>query len=237
MTLHLRLAFLLSALLFFVAAVASANGDLCTSPSFREAFLDGAPLAVHEDYPSLSSVLIGYGDRAIPCLKTIVAGKARALGITGCATDPETCRSWALGAIGKIGTPTAKQYLIDFLRQSENARLLKGAILSLADLRATEARPNLLPLLKHPDMKVRATAILSLGGIGNPDDFDAMLAATLSLPPQEIYTGAQGLLKLGDSRAIRPLEEHARAMTDPMGRRAIEDVLKQFKTKCNSSSR
>ena len=236
MTSLVGLAILLCALLYCgVPAEPAATDDLCTSQAFHRAFLDGAPGTV-EDFPSVSSVLIGYGDRAIPCLKSIVAGKAQDLGITKCAPDPETCRSWALGAIGKIGTPTAKQYLIDFLRHSKNTRLLKGAMLSLADLRVNEARPDILRFLKDPDMKVRATAILSLGLLGDRADFDPMLAATLSLPPQEIYTGAMGLFRLGDPRAIQPLEQRLKTMTDPMGRGAIEDVLRQFKVKLHPPS-
>jgi hypothetical protein len=219
------------------AAAASPNGELCTSPAFREAFLDGAPVTVHEDYTSLSPALLAYGDRAIPCLKTIVAGRAHDLGIAKCEANPAGCRSWALGAIGKIGTPTAKKYLIDFLGRSKDPHLLKGAALSLANLRADEARPALLTLLKHPDIEVRGTAVLALGVIGNRDDFDAMLAATLSLPPRGVYTGAMGLVKLGDPRAIQPLEDRLKATTDPEERRAIEDVLKQFKSKDEVPSR
>src|SRR5215510_3475671 len=123
----------LSGLLFpLFAGNASSNGDLCTSPAFREVFLDGAPVTVHEDYTSLSPALLAYGDRAIPCLKSIVDGKAHNLGIIECDANPPGCRSWAVGAIGKIGTPTAKRYLIDFLGRSKAADLLKGAALSLA---------------------------------------------------------------------------------------------------------
>lgn len=225
---HAALPCLLGALLSFSGSGASGNGDTCTSTGFREAFLEGRE---SEDYPSVSPVLIGYGDRAIPCLKSIVAGKAERLGITACAGDPYPCKSRALGVIGMIGTPAAKKYLIGFLRSPNNPRLLEGAALSLANLRAEEARPALLALLKHTDTKLRATAILSLGVIGNRSDFDAMLAATLALPPNEIYRGAVGLQKLGDPRAIQPLENRLKTTTDPAEQRAIEDVLRQFKTK------
>src|SRR5213594_3204317 len=104
------LPFVLGVLLPLLGAGVSANGDLCTSPDFRQAFLEGRE---SEDYPSVSPVLTGYGDRAIPCLKSIVAGKAQSLGITACAGDPYPCRSRALGAIGLIGTPAAKEYLVE----------------------------------------------------------------------------------------------------------------------------
>ena len=222
--------FLLGAIPFALTG-ALANGDFCASADFRNAFLEGRQ---SDDYPSMSAALVGFGDAAVPCLKAIVDGKGQTLGIVACASDQLGCKKWALGAIGRIGTPKARKYLTRFLHGPNDPDLLVVAILSLANLRDEQTRPALLALLDHPNMRVRANTILSLGVIGNRDDFDQMLAATLSLPPTEIYTGAQGLLKLGDTRAIQPLEEHALTLTDPTYRGALEGVVKDLRLKRDS---
>jgi hypothetical protein len=222
--------FLLGALLSSLTAAVGGE-DLCKSPDFRKAFLEGRQ---SEDYPSMSSTLIGFGDRALPCLKAIVNGKGAEMGIAACASDQRGCQKWALGAIGRVGTPEARGYLTCFLRGPNDPDLLTVAILSVANLRDEQARPALVALLKHPNMQVRSKAVLSLGVIGNREDFDGMLAATLSLPPREIYTGAQGLLKLGDPRAIEPLEEHARTLSDPTYRSALQTVIKDLQLRRDS---
>ena len=92
----------------------------------------------------------------------------------------------------------------------------------------------MIELLKNPHMRVRSYAVLALGVIHKPEDFDIMLAATLSLPPEEIYTGAQGLLKLGDTRAIEPLEKRAKMISDPTFRNGLEFIIKDLKLKRDS---
>ncbi len=206
----------------------AASDDFCTSTEFRNAFLDGRK---SDDYPSMSPTLIGFADRGLPCLRAIVDGKGAELGIATCASDQRGCKTWALGAIGRIGTPKARVYLRGFLRKASDPDLLVAAILSLANVRDEQARPALVDLLGNSNMQVRSNAILSLGVIGNAGDFAKMLAATLSLPPEEIYRGAQGLLKLGDPRAIEPLEKHAKTISDPTFRNGLEFIIKDLKRK------
>ena len=213
------------------STIIRASEDFCSSPGFRNAFLDGRKSI---DYPSLSPTLMGFGDRAIPCLITVVVHGPDALGITECNSERQACRKWALGAVGKIGTPKARAYLTGFLRGANDPDLLVVAILSLGNLRDEQARPAVVDLLINPNMQVRSNAILALGVIGNDGDFDKMLAAALSLPPEEIYIGAQGLLKLGDPRAIEPLEKHAKTIADPTFRNGLEYVIKNLKLKRDS---
>jgi HEAT repeat protein len=227
MRLHGVLAFLLATALGSTTLV-RASEDFCSSPSFRDAFLAGRKSI---DFPSVSPTLIGFGDRAIPCLTTIAAHGADALGITECDSERLACRTWAIGTIGKIGTPKARGYLREFVRVSKDPDLLVVASRALVSLQDEQARPVMIELLKNPNMRVRSNAILALGVIHNPADFDMMLAATLSLPPEEIYTGAQGLLKLGDTRAIEPLEKHAKTMSDPTFRNSLDRVIENLKRK------
>lgn len=212
-------------------STSKSSEDFCSSPGFRDAFLDGRKSI---DYPSLSPTLLGFGDRAIPCLSTIVENGPQALEITECSSEAKACQKWALGAVGKIGTPKARAYLRGFLRRATEPDLLVVAILSLGNLRDDEARPALLDLLTSPSVQVRSRAVLSLGVIGNDGDFEKMLAATLSLPQEEIYTAAQGLLKLGDPRAIEPLTRHAETISDPTFRNALESVVRNLKLKTDS---
>ena len=114
------------------------------------------------------------------------------------------------------------------------SRVLVTAILSLGNLRAAEARPELREMLHHRDPEVRAKSLLSLGVIGNTDDFDEMLKTTLALPPEQLYTGAQGLVKLGDPRAIGPLEDRARSLNDPTARAALDSAITQLRTRTSS---
>jgi hypothetical protein len=208
-----------------------ASEDFCRSPSFRNEFLSGRESI---DFPSVSPKLISFGDRAIPCLTTIVEHGADALGITECDSERLACRTWALGTIGKIGTPKARRYLRGFVQTSNDPDLLVVASRALVSLHDEQARPALIELLKNPDMRVRSNAVLALGVIHNPKDFDIMLTATLSLPPEEIYTAAQGLLKLGDTRAIEPLESHAKTIGDPTYRNGLELIIKDLRRKRDS---
>jgi len=203
-----------------------ANGDLCSSPAFRSAFVEGWATI---DYSSMSVTLLSYGDAALPCFKRIVAGNT--LGIPECAKDLHRCAAWAMGAAGRLGTPASRQYLRQYLRTGRNTRVLVTAIMSLGNLHASEARPELRKLLEHSDPEVRARSVLSLGVIGNRGDFDVLLAATLALPPEHLYTGAQGLVKLGDKRAIGPLEKRASALSDETARIALQSAIGQLREK------
>ena len=214
---------------FLSAGPSLANGDLCTSSAFRDAFEAGLTAA---DSPIVSPRLMEFGETAIPCLEAILKSGGGNLGLAACRENARGCRDWALVVMGKIGTARAKGDLLRFLRQGKDPVLRVTAATMLArDLRVAEARPILQDLLRSENAYLRANAVLSLGWIGNRDDFDAMLEATLGLPVNQVTTGVRGLEILGDSRAIEPLEKLAATTSEGSTRAEIERTVSRLRAK------
>jgi HEAT repeat protein len=88
-------------------------------------------------------------------------------------------------------------------------RQLYGLLGALAARHPAESRPQLLKLLESPDPHARSWALLAVGAIGNPEDFDAMARCARRLPVAELNRAARAFEFLGDSRAVAVLRELA----------------------------
>jgi len=93
-----------------------------------------------------------------------------------------------------------------------------------------ETRDALLALLRHEDPHVRAESVAALGKMRQAGDFDQLLQATLALPEPYLPIAAQGLERLGDPRAVAPLEQRAGDMKNGTRKQdvlAITDRLRK----------
>ncbi len=194
-------------------ALAGGNGEeLCDSPDFREAFLEGQT-GVLIDETSPSPRLVGLGDHAVPCLVTIVRDGGRAFGIEGCLETTEQCRTWALAALRRIGTPSARDALRAYAVDTSAERLQALAIQALGSLHDEESRPLLLDALKSGRPSVRAEALIALGVQQRREDRDILAVAFEQLPDDRLYRGLYGLRFHGDVA----LEPGARERVERVG--------------------
>ena len=219
----------LSVALFLGASSLPAHDEFCMSEVFRNAFLIDQQGIVY-DYRDVGSEMRQLGNRALPCLQLIAEQGGEALDIEGCIEGQNGCEVWAVRVLGEIGTTEARQYLVEYLEKPAPARPLIAAINMLGAMRATEHRPALLKLLKYPEPKVQAQSIVSLGALGNIEDFDAMLAATLTLPGKEFAKAVWAFVLLGDLRAEEPLAAHARTIQDPINRSVSEKRVERIRS-------
>jgi len=218
------------------ANVTPACEDLCTSPEFREAFLEGQ-LGLIIDYTSPGAQLIAMRNRALPCLQAIAEQGGDVFGIETCIEGPYGCEGWALAAIRLIGTPEARAYLVSNLDEAKEQYLLRLSIRAVGNLREATARPALMKLLKHQDPEIRTASIVSLGAIGDVADFDAMLEATLLLPDEQLYDAAHGFRILGDPRAFDALKGRVDTIEAPETRRSVEGVLNGWRSQIANQER
>ena len=105
-----------------------------------------------------------------------------------------------------------------------------AAINHLRIEKVTNNRAALLKLIKHRDPAVQVAALVALGAIGDPSDFEAILDTALSLPDDYLYKGSQTFELLGDSRAIEPLARRAKLILDPIQRDAVEGRVERLRS-------
>lgn len=230
--------------LFAIAAVAVlsgsgpllANCDVCTSPEFRTAFLEGQ-LGVIIDYTSPSPNLVAMGNQVLPCLVQIAEHGGDVLGIDTCIEGEHGCEGWALATIRMIGTPEARQYLIGNLDREKEHYQIRIAIREVGILRELGARPRLRKLLKHPDPLIRLETLVSLGAIGDRSDFDLMIETAIALPDDQLRAAANGFQILGDPRAFGPLEKRIETVADPKTRRWTASVLADWRSRIAEEER
>ena len=173
---------------------------------------------------------MSFGDAAMPCLEAIARDEAQGFGITECKTNPRGCRSWAVLAIGTIGTAKAKNVLLELLEYKQDPVEVAQVIGGLTALRVREARPAIRRLLKHESPYVRAGAILALGTLGDIRDVDAMIAATLLLPRNNLPEAMRGLEFTGDPRIVGTLEELAKKFPDPIMQDEITRTIERIRS-------
>lgn len=205
-------------------AVFANGGDtptVCTSGKFRVAFLDGLKSV---DQPAVSDTLVGFGNTVVPCLEIIAQRGGRSLTIDWCEQNDTTCRVWAMRALASIKTPAAIQALTKMLNRGWGGRQLYGLLGALATTHPVESRPGLLRLLESPDPHARSWALLAVGAVGDPEDFDAMVHCARRLPVEELNRAARAFEFLGDARAVAVLRELAAPL--PQGSRGdIEGAI------------
>jgi hypothetical protein len=213
-------------LVFACTSLALANGDFCSSAAFKDAFLEGQGAV---DFPTVGPKLLKFGNAAVPCLAAIARGDRDALKLSNCGTNPRKCQSWAVLSLTAIGTSKAKEVLLSLLRQKSDPIELSQVIGGLDSLRVLEARPEIRELLKHESPYVRARAVLALGSLGDGRDVDAMMAATLRLPRNNLNDAIRGLEFTGDPRVIGTLEQLGRKFTDPVVHDEIVRTIDRIK--------
>ena len=207
-----------------------ARDDLCTSPEFREAFLEGQ-LGVIIDYTSPSPNLVALGNRVLPCLVAIAEHGGDVFGIDTCIEGSHGCHGWALTSIRLIGTPEARQYLISNLAAGKERDLVWMSIRAVGSLRDPRARPSLRKLLEHEDPEIRTASLVSLAAIGDRSDLGAMLETAIALPDEQIRAAAPGFRILDDPRAFEPLEARIAGINDPEMKRWAEKVLTDWRSR------
>ena len=205
---------------------ARANVDLCSSAGFRDAFMEGQDGV---DWPSMGRKLVKLGDAAVPCLDAIARDEAQGFGITECEKNPRGCRSWAILALGTVGTPKARGVLLELLEHQSDPVEITEVIGGLTSLHVREARPAIRRRLKHESPYVRAHAILALGQFGDIRDVDAMIVATLSLPRNNLSEAMGGLELTGDPRVVGTLEELAKKFPDPIMHDEITRTIERIR--------
>ncbi len=182
------------------------------------------------DWPSMGRKLVGFGDAAVPCLEAVARNEAQGFGITECKANPRGCRAWAVLALSTIGTPKAKRVLIRLLDYKTDPVEIAQVIGSLASNGVREARPAIRLRLTHESPFVRARAILALGQFGDGRDVDAMIAATMSLPWDNLNQAIRGLEFTGDPRVVSALEELAKKFQEPSVQGTIARTIERIQT-------
>lgn len=208
-----------------VVAGGAGTPDLCSSPKFQTAFLEGWLNA--EDFPALSGNLLAYGDVAVPCLDEIARRGGEPLGFTQCKGRDESCRGWALRALSEIQTPKAKQSLLRMLDLGWTGQPLYGLLGAITTIRPPESRPVLLKVLESADPHARSWAMLAVGALGNKDDFDAMVRCARRLPVAELNRAARAFEFLADPRAVPVLRELAAPLPE-RSRGEIDDAIQRL---------
>lgn len=85
------------------------------------------------------------------------------------SNDP-ACRAQAARAVGAFGDPSWRDQLEALSRPDPDPRVRSWALHSLATLLGSAARPSVSAALKDYDWRVRMSAAVALGNIGDPSD-------------------------------------------------------------------
>jgi HEAT repeat protein len=135
-------------------------------------------------------------------------------------------RKRAIDALAQIGTPEARDVIARILRSDHVPDVRQMA----ARLIAQFPSPETVELLKESlsdEFMVRVRACISLGEIGLPESADLLLPL-LKDPVSEIrFHACNGLANIGDSRALKSLEEMLEE-TDPLVLRGVGKALTAF---------
>ena len=209
------------------AIPAFANGDFCSSATFRSAFLEGQNAV---DFPSIGPSLMKLGDTAVPCLKTIANTGAVGLGIVECKENLRSCRAWAILGLSRLGTPKARRVLLSLLTSTDDPVALVEVMSGVTSNHMSEALPRFRELLRHKSAYVRGEAILDLGALGSHSDFEAMVAAAHTVIPSQITNTVRGLELLGDPRAAAALEELKTRVSEPTLQAVIQSSIDRIRS-------
>lgn len=209
------------------AIPAFANGDFCSSPTFRSAFLEGQNAV---DFPSIGPSLLKLGDSAVPCLQTIANTGDVGVGIVECKENLRSCRAWAILGLSRLGTQKARSVLLSLLTSTDDPVALVEVMSGVTSNHMSEAVPHLRALLKHKSPYVRGEAILDLGSFGDHSDFEAMVASAHTVIPGQVNNAVRGLELLGDPRTVDALEELKTKVTEPTLQAGIQRSIDRIRS-------
>lgn len=123
--------------------------------------------------------------------------------------------------------PQVVRQLLAEMRDVDKARR-RTAVMKLGMLGGDQALRALINAVQNPyeDLIVRSRAALMLGKIGDPLAVDALVRALTAPGHQTPLNAAQALGKLGDTRAIEPLQVMAATGRDKLRDAAIDALAR-----------
>ena len=199
----------------------------CKSEEFRTAFLEGQSGTI--DGASPGAALIGLGAAAVPCLIRIAELGGKASSIDGCLAETQDCRTWAMGALRRIGTPEARAFLVAQVEHAQSVELRRAAIQTVGGMREPAARPSLLISLADQDHRIRMESLLALGAIGDRLDFEAMATAVASIPDKYVATAVHAFRVMGDQRGLSVLDQRLASVSDTAARKSAQRALDEWR--------
>lgn len=207
-----------------------ANGDFCGSDEFRRAFLDGQ--GIIEDYFNVSRDLVVFGDVAVPCLEIIATKGEASLGIDCLVREVDGgCRTWAIAALGEIGTFKAQEALTRIVESETDTLFVTAALRQLGHTKNGDVRPVLHRNLEHPNVTVKVAAIKGLAEIGAEEDFEVVAKLLPALPDSQVRDVVASLFLLGGKRAAEPLFQRAQTIADAGTRESVEGLIEKMQAK------
>lgn len=149
------------------------------------------------DLPVVKTLVVALGDleaaEAVPVLVRVIRGY---VGV----------RSLTAKALGKIGDPRAAEALIEALQDKKSRNLQLAALKSLGRLRHREAVPAVRQFLDAPDPRLRRTAALALGALGDRAAIPQLLEiARNDESPLVRPAAVEALGEVGDEKLVPQL--------------------------------
>src|SRR5262249_52883216 len=117
--------------------------------------------------------------------------------------------------LSAIATSSAREGLSGLLKSVKDPVTLTEVMGGVTVLRMRSEAPALRKLLNHESSYVRGHAVLFLGTLGDPSDFEQMLATTRALPRDQINEAVRGLELIGHPGTVDALVELKTIFAEP----------------------
>ena len=138
--------------------------------------------------------------------------------------DPEwAVRDQAAWALREIRDPGIVESLVAELQEKDAD--VSQVVWLLRNLKYTQIRDHLVALLKTADATTRVRAVQTIGEVGGAGAVDPLIAALKDSDPGVRCCAIRALVKTGDRRVKKPLEELAETEQDAAVREAVEEAL------------
>lgn len=137
------------------------------------------------DNPNHPETIKGHAAWAL----AFMGGEAKDLLLQALQSDSEAVRAAVVGAIAKVAQEEGSQDNFDILINAlaDPAEIVRcEAAAVLGNLAHAPALPTLLPLLSHPSLETRKSAILAVMKIGQADTIEALQTAMAAEPDESL---------------------------------------------------
>jgi HEAT repeat protein len=172
----------------------------------------GTEAAIPKMVEVLETYLLEPNQRDLPVVKTLVVS----LGELGASASVPVLirvmrgyvgvRSLAAKALGRIGDPQAVSALVEALQDEKSKNLQLAALKSLGQLGRDESTPAVRELLSAADPRIRRTAVLAVGALGDVGSTELLLEiARDDESPLVRPAAVEALGQVGDPRVIEEL--------------------------------
>jgi HEAT repeat protein len=180
------------------------NGETSSTISNKEIRIEElAKKLGQRDWQKNADTLVEVGELAIEPLIRILKSKS---------TKPWIIQARIVGVLGRIGTPSAVQAIVESLRDRDSNSYVRGyAATALAELKIMPAVEVLVSTLQDESQFVRWRSAQALGILGGKEGANALV---LTLKDKDEYVRAAAAKSLGQIKAEDSQDNLVAALTD-----------------------